>query len=212
MHYAARARARPATAADGRPSVFGIVAHWPSGPAVNRTGVGSNPTDPSTGPAGRHFTVDVVQRQVRSSFKRATRVRLPSSTPRVHSKKPYTQGLWFDSRRVRSMDPTPMAGTLLLREHSRGFSTRARDLAVGAGAWSRLISADRMVRFHRLRPTSVSYSGKYVRLSNGRRGFESRHRPRAQPLGEALHATLIRDQRLVASPLGCATVSSRCLG
>jgi hypothetical protein len=81
---------------------------------------------------------------------------------------------------------------------------------------------------------SVSYSGKYSRLSNGQHGFDSRHRCEAHPLDEALHAksagsTPARrkpvaqlaeasisniEKPIVASSLGCASfffARTRCL-
>ena len=57
---------------------------------------------------------------------------------------------------------------------------------------------------------SVSYSGQYFRLSNGRCGFDSRHRYEAHPLDEALHAKKCRfdsDPVKAGSPMAEALIS-----
>ena len=68
---------------------------------------------------------------------------------------PTRKNFWFDSRSGPHFWIRCQGGSFPLKEIKsiEAFSLgRAQIfLAVGAGAWSRLISADRMVRFHRLR-------------------------------------------------------------
>jgi hypothetical protein len=91
------------------------------------------------------------------------------------------------------MGPTPLVRHSPCKgTPNRGFHTRARLFAVDAGAWSRLISADRMVRFHRLRPRGrSSYAVLLGSSSSGERGHVRIviTAATAHPLVEALHAS-----------------------
>lgn len=111
-------------------------------------------TRSSPTPTTRPSFVDVVQRQVRSFFTRATRVRFPSSTPRAPTRRSPTR---------RTSGSTPDGSTPRVRRRRYG-TLLVREQPIVASPLGR-------AKF-----LSVSYSGQYFRLSNGQHGFDSRHR------------------------------------